>query len=156
MTFYVWISISNTKYPFRIRCARNTGNIFPRASWIQIENSVTNGFARTFMQHIRELYTGILHANSYHHNQIVQIQIMMTSSNGSIFGVTGHLCGEITGHWWIPRTKAGDAELYLVFYLICAWINAWLNNYKAGDLRRHCVNYDFTVMLPDVKYTKWH
>ena len=33
---------------------------------------------------------------------------MMTSSNGSIFRVTGHLCGEFTGHRWIPRTKASD------------------------------------------------
>ena len=31
---------------------------------------------------------------------------MMTSSNGNIFRVTGHLCGEFTGHRWIPCTKA--------------------------------------------------
>ena len=37
---------------------------------------------------------------------------MMTSSNGIIFRVTGHLCGEFTDHWWIPRTKASDAELW--------------------------------------------
>ena len=36
---------------------------------------------------------------------------MMTSSNVNIFRVTGHLCGEFTGHRWIPRTKASDAEL---------------------------------------------
>ena len=36
---------------------------------------------------------------------------MMTSSNGNIFRVTGLLCGEFTGNRWIPRTKAGDAEL---------------------------------------------
>ena len=30
---------------------------------------------------------------------------MMTSSNGNIFRVTGHLCVEFTGHRWIPRTK---------------------------------------------------
>ena len=30
----------------------------------------------------------------------------MTSSNGNIFRVTGHLCGEFTGPRWIPRTKA--------------------------------------------------
>ena len=38
--------------------------------------------------------------------------IMMTSSNGNIFRVTGHLCGEFTGLRWIPRTKASDAELW--------------------------------------------
>ena len=37
---------------------------------------------------------------------------MMTSSNGNIFRVTGHLCGEFTGHRWIPRTKACDVELW--------------------------------------------
>ena len=42
----------------------------------------------------------------------------MTSSNGNIFRVTGHLCGEFTGPQWIPHTKASDAELWCtVFYL---------------------------------------
>ena len=37
---------------------------------------------------------------------------MMTSSNEKKknFRVTGHLCGEFTGHRWIPRTKARDAQ----------------------------------------------
>ena len=30
--------------------------------------------------------------------------------------------------------------------LICARINGWVNNRKAGDLRRHCTHYDVTVM----------
>ena len=38
--------------------------------------------------------------------------VMMTSSNGKIFRVTGHLCGEFTGPRWIPRTKASDAKLW--------------------------------------------
>ena len=37
---------------------------------------------------------------------------MMTSSNGIIFCVTGHLRGEFTGDRWIPLTKASDAELW--------------------------------------------
>ena len=37
---------------------------------------------------------------------------MMTSSNGNIFHVTGHLCGEFTGLRWIPCTKASDTELW--------------------------------------------
>ena len=35
----------------------------------------------------------------------------MTSSNGKIFRVTGHLCGEFT-HGEFPHTKASDAELW--------------------------------------------
>ena len=42
---------------------------------------------------------------------------MMTSSNGNIFRVTGHLCGEFTGPRWIPPTKASDAELWCFFDL---------------------------------------
>ena len=37
---------------------------------------------------------------------------MMTSWNGNIFRVAGHLCGEFTGHRWIPRTKASGAALW--------------------------------------------
>ena len=36
----------------------------------------------------------------------------MTSSNGNIFRVTGHLCGKFTGQRWISHTKASDAELW--------------------------------------------
>ena len=34
----------------------------------------------------------------------------------------------------------------LMFSLICAWINAWVNNLEAGDLRRYRVHYHVTVM----------
>ena len=36
--------------------------------------------------------------------------IMMTSWNGTIFCVTGPLCGEFTCHRWSPHTKASGAE----------------------------------------------
>ena len=53
-------------------------------------------------------------------------KIMMTSSNGNIFHITGSLCGEFTGHRWIPRTKASDAELWCFF--VCPWTYGWVNN----------------------------
>ena len=40
------------------------------------------------------------------------IFIMMTSSNGNIFRVTGLCEGESTGHRWIPLAKGSDAELW--------------------------------------------
>ena len=37
-----------------------------------------------------------------------------------------------------------------MFYFICVWINGWVNNREAGDLRRHLAHYDVTVMdIPD-------
>ena len=50
--------------------------------------------------------------NAFSDEQPVNVTtLMMTSSNGNIFRVTGPLCGEFTGHRWIPLTKASDAEL---------------------------------------------
>ena len=34
----------------------------------------------------------------------------------------------------------------LMFSLICVWINGWVNNSEAGDLRRHRAHYDVIVM----------
>ena len=34
----------------------------------------------------------------------------------------------------------------LMFSLICAWINGWVNSRDAGGLRRHSAHYDITVM----------
>ena len=70
---------------------------------------------------------------------------MMTSSNGNIFRVTGHLCREFTGHRWIPRTMASNAKFWC-FSLICAWLNGWIKNGETGDLRRHRAHYDVIVM----------
>ena len=35
----------------------------------------------------------------------------------------------------------------LMFSLICVWINGWVNNRQAGDLRRYRVHYDVIVMI---------
>ena len=46
---------------------------------------------------------------------------------------------------WIPRTN-GQWRGALMFSLICAWINDWVNSRGAGDLRRHNGHYDVSVM----------
>ena len=60
--------------------------------------------------------------------------IMMMSSNRNIFRVTGHL--------WVNSPHKGQWRGTLMFCLICVWINGWVNNREAGDLRcplwRHC------------------
>ena len=35
----------------------------------------------------------------------------------------------------------------LMYSLVCAWMNAWVNDREAGDLRRYRAYYDVTVML---------
>ena len=69
---------------------------------------------------------------------------MMTSLNENFFRVSGHLCVEFTGHRWSPHK--GQWLGALMFSLICVWINGWVNNREAGDLKRHRGNYDVIVM----------
>ena len=65
--------------------------------------------------------------------------IMMTSSKGNIFRVTGHLSPANSPH-------KGQWCGALMFSLICAWIDNWVNNRDAGDLRRHRAHYDVNLM----------
>ena len=69
----------------------------------------------------------------------------MTSSSGSIFRVTGHLCGEFTGPP-VNSPHKGQWRGALMFSLICVWINGWVNNRKAGDLRCYRSHYDVIVI----------
>ena len=66
------------------------------------------------------------------------------------------LCGEFTGHRWILLTKApvnsphkGQWRGALMFSLIYASTNGWVNNREADDLRCRGAHYDVTVM-------RWH
>ena len=45
---------------------------------------------------------------------------------------------------WIPRNKESWRGA-LMFCVICAWINGWVNN-EADDLRRRRAHYDVIVM----------
>ena len=54
------------------------------------------------------------------------------------------LCGEFTGHRWIPRTKASGEKLWCFLWSLI-WTNSWANNENAGDLRRHRALYDVIV-----------
>ena len=69
---------------------------------------------------------------------------MMTSSNGNIFRATGPLWGNSPVPVNAPHK--GQWRGALMFYLIYAWINDWINNREAGDLRRQRGHYDVIVM----------
>ena len=49
----------------------------------------------------------------------------------------------------------GQRHEALMFSLICAWINSWVSNRKAGDLRRHRSHYDVIVMDTEVCQLRW-
>ena len=61
----------------------------------------------------------------------------------TFFRVTGHLCGEFTGHRWSPRTRASDRDLWCFFDLRFSkrlskywWV--WWFETLSCSLWRHC------------------
>ena len=48
--------------------------------------------------------------------------------------------------WPVNSPHKGQWRLALMLSLICAWINGWVNNLEAGDLRRNRTHYDVIVM----------
>ena len=74
--------------------------------------------------------------------------LMMTSLNGNISALLATCAGNspVTGEF--PAHK-GQWRGALMFSLICAWINDWVNNREAGDLRRHRTHCDVIVMYLD-------
>ena len=49
--------------------------------------------------------------------------------------------------WPVNSPHKGQWHGALMFSLICAWINGWVNNREAGDSKCHQPHYDVTVML---------
>ena len=43
----------------------------------------------------------------------------------------------------------GQCRGALVFSLICVWLNCWVNNREAGDLRRYRAHYDVTIIFKE-------
>ena len=71
--------------------------------------------------------------------------IMMTSSNGNFFRVTGPLCGEFTGHGEFPAQRPVTRSFDVFFDLR---LNKQLSKQcEAGDLRRYRGHYDVIVMM---------
>ena len=56
------------------------------------------------------------------------------------------ICGRSPVNWPVNSPHKGQCRGALMFSLICARLNGWVNNREAGDLGRHCVHYDVTVM----------
>ena len=69
---------------------------------------------------------------------------MMTSSNGNISALLAIRAGNSPVP--VNSPHKGQWRRAWMFYLICVWINGWVNNHKAGDLRRYHAHYDVTVV----------
>ena len=77
---------------------------------------------------------------------------MMTSSNGNIFRATGALCGEFTGHWWIPpqRTVTRSFDVFFDVRLnkqLSKQSRRWWFETSSRSLWRHCNDRLYALML---------
>ena len=94
------------------------------------------------------------------HNRLNPSISMMTSSNGKIFRVTGSFRVIVPRIHRSPGncTQKGQWSGALMFSLICASINGWVNTHEACDLRRHRHQYDVTLMSWEQVWTNhnWH
>ena len=70
--------------------------------------------------------------------------IMMTSSNGNVFRVTGPLFAEFTGRGEVPAQGPVTRSFDVFFNLRLN--NGWVNIREAGHLRHHRAHCDVTVM----------
>ena len=55
----------------------------------------------------------------------------------------------VTGEFPAQRPVTRSFEISF----ICVWINSWINNREAGDLRRYHAHYDVIVMSPVMRTT---
>ena len=62
-----------------------------------------------------------------------------------IFSALLAICAGVH-RWPVNSPHSGQWRGALMFSLICAWMNGWVSNRKAGDLRRNRARYDVKVM----------
>ena len=88
-----------------------------------------------------------VHFNTLRPSDTVNYAILVSDNISSPVWLNQHC------PWWRHQMEKKSALLALcagnspMFSLICAWINAWVNNRKAGGLSRHRAHYDAIVMF---------
>ena len=79
------------------------------------------------------------------HEQKIQLPIPWLRHQMETFSALPSLCAgnlPVTGEF----PHKGQWHGALMFCLICAWMNGWVNNRESSDLRRHRVHYEVTLM----------
>ena len=97
-------------------------------------------------------HKGPVYAKRFH--AMTYSSYMMTSSNGNISRVTGHLCGEFTGPGEFPALRPVTRSFDVFFDLRLN--NGWENNPEAGDFKRHRGHYDVIVMASVSVWLTWN
>ena len=115
------------------------------------------GGYRNRRMHMTAMYTNVLckMGNFYRiHNIAFQPTIDLQDSIHDVVMKSKHFPRNwpfVRGIHWSSMSfpHKGQWRWALVFSLVCAWINGWVNDREAGDLRRHCAHHDVIVMYSE-------
>ena len=100
-----------------------------------------------FLLQLRNMLMGIMAFNLPVFFKIASLalgQSMMTSSNENILSYWPFVQGIHRSP--VNSPHKGQWHGALMFSLICVWINSWVNNREAGDLRCYRAHYDAIAM----------
>ena len=108
----------------------------PHGSFIsQVRHKWRRGNQETILSNIIKQFKANVYQQTRAEVGVRQVRrLTMTSSNGNIFRVTGHLCGEFIGPGEFPAQRPVTRSF--MFPLICVWIHSWENNREAETLPR--------------------
>ena len=71
------------------------------------------------------------------------VEIIFMSWHYHSFGLGWIITSNISNRYEFPAQRPVTRNFDV--FLICVWINDWVNNREAGDLRRYCAHYDVIV-----------
>ena len=111
------------------------------ATWYQFRHQIPNLFAEKhslILNGLSHIDPGLMISSWWRH------QMETFSALLDICAGNSPVPGEFSAQR--PVTRIFDV------FLICVWINGWVNNRAAGDLRRYRAHYDVTVMMNERLY----
>ena len=120
--------------------------------WIKAQVISSHGIKLVLMEHsvpnakgvnIFQGYFFLEFGESWWHHQMETFSALLAICAGN-----SPVSGEFPPH-------KGQWHGALMFSLICTWINGWVNNGEAGDLRPHRTHYDVTVMIASPSLRAW-
>ena len=110
----------------------------------------------------KDIFLQKIHARAESFNMINRVQNMAVFAEQCSFWIMLHFFHDDVIKWkhfpcnWpfvrgidlfpVNSTHKGQWRRALMFSLIYVWINDWVNNREAGDLRRYRAHYDVIVM----------
>ena len=120
---------SELHFPMRSRDTNYQSGLWGNDACVDLSSHPWAALSRTYF--IRWLFSMI----STRHDDVIKYKH---------FHVTGHLCGEFTGHRWIPRTQRQVTRNFDVFFDLCLnkqlrkqWWGWWFET-PLRSLWRHC------------------